>query len=142
MLPCLNCHNPVDPQKAKIFAGVFVCETCHLVATRLEERGTAELRSLLTLQREAIRIALTRGELVLGPAEPTRELSKKEVLEQIVKLSEAADAVKARARAGAGDPVDQLVIVPPDGADVRDVGGAGGGGPLAGPMAVPGHRPA
>jgi len=43
MLPCLNCHEPVEPTKAKIFAGVFVCENCFAVAERFEQRATQEL---------------------------------------------------------------------------------------------------
>ncbi len=85
-LPCLNCGAEVDPALAKVFAGVFVCETCHTVAVRLEQRATRELNSLLVLQREAIRIALIEGRLKLGPAEASRELTKKEVLEQVVDL--------------------------------------------------------
>lgn len=88
MLPCLNCQKQVDPQESKVFAGVFVCPTCYSVAERLEARATEELKSLLTLQREAIRVALIERRLALGPAEVQRDLTKKEVLEQIVQLSE------------------------------------------------------
>ena len=94
-LPCLNCKAAVDPAQAKVFAGVFCCPTCYLVAQRLEERCTRELKMLLITQREAIRIALIEGKLVLGPAEANRELSKQEVFQEIVRLQEGADRKKA-----------------------------------------------
>jgi hypothetical protein len=93
----MNCKAPVAPGAAKLFAGVYVCLGCHEVASRLETRGTAELKALLTLQREAIRIALVEGRLVLGPAEPARELSKREVLQEVMRLVDQADKKKAEA---------------------------------------------
>lgn len=95
MLPCLNCKAPVDPPKAKVFAGVFVCPTCYEVAERLEQRGTAELKALLTLQREAIRIALVEGRLHLSLADVSREPTKREVLQEVLRLAEQADKKKA-----------------------------------------------
>jgi hypothetical protein len=92
MLPCMNCQEMVDPKSAKFFAGVFVCPGCFGLADRFYQKGAEDLKGLLLMLQESIRVALVRGELKLGTAEPLRDLSKKEVLEQIVKLREKMDA--------------------------------------------------
>jgi len=119
-LPCMNCQKPVEPSSAKTFAGVFVCPVCFLTAERLEQRATQELKALLTMQREAIRIALIERRLVLGPAEPLRDLSKKEVLEQVLQLAEKANA--HRTSTGVGYSKDQPQDTGGDGAEVRAMG--------------------
>ena len=119
----MNCHEAVDPEKAQVFLGVYVCPTCHLVATRLRERIQAELKSLLTVADEALRIGLIEGKVVLGPAEAKRDLTKKEVLQQVMKLSEIADANKSRPRPVPGHLGDAAGAGTPDRADVRPVGG-------------------
>ena len=90
-LHCLNCKVPVNPSQAKIFAGVFCCETCFLAASRLEQRCALELQRLLTLQREAIRVALLEGKVTLGSAGANRELTKREVLQQVLTLQEGLE---------------------------------------------------
>jgi hypothetical protein len=115
----MNCRQPVDPEKAQVFLGVYVCETCHLVASRLRARIQDELKALLTMSDEALRIGLIEGKVVLGPAEAGRELTKREVLQQVVKLSEVADATKSRARPVHGHPGDTVVVGTPDRSDVR-----------------------
>lgn len=121
----MNCKQSVDPEKAKVFLGVYVCETCHLVASRLRERIQAELKSLLTMADEALRIGLIEGKVILGPAEVGRELSKREVLQQVVKLSEIADANKSRSRTVTGHHGDTPGAAAPHRPDVRPVGGRG-----------------
>lgn len=96
MLPCVNCQTPVDSAQAKIFASVFVCPQCYALAERFMQRATEELKALLLVQQEAIRLALTERRFFLGAAQPSRELSKKEVLEQILQFTEKADARRNR----------------------------------------------
>jgi hypothetical protein len=91
-LPCLNCQKPVQATEARIFAGTFVCPACFAIATRMEARLTSELKRLLLMTREAIRISIVERRLVLGPADEARDLSKKEVLEAIIQLQDRADA--------------------------------------------------
>jgi hypothetical protein len=101
----MNCKEPVNSNEAEIFAGVFCCTRCALVARRFFERGAQDLNGLLLMLQESIRIALVRGELKLGTAEPFRDLSKKEVFEQIIKLREKMDANSDST--GLGHPPDQ-----------------------------------
>jgi hypothetical protein len=91
-LPCLNCQKPVQAAEAKIFAGTFVCPVCFAIATRMEDRLNGELKRLLLMTREAIRISIVERKLALGPADAARDLSKKEVLEAIIQLQDRAEA--------------------------------------------------
>ena len=92
MLNCLNCKKPVAPAEAKTYAGVFVCPDCFATAERLEQRGSEQLKWLLTVQREAIRLALIDGRLHLGPTDLAEGPSKREVLEQVLNLAEKVHA--------------------------------------------------
>jgi hypothetical protein len=86
-LACLNCSAVVAPEDGKEFGGVFCCPTCHLLATRLYERGSRELKQLLILMHESIRVALVEGRLQFGESQ-LGELSKADLLAQIGQLVE------------------------------------------------------
>jgi hypothetical protein len=134
----MSCKEPVSPEDGKVFLGVFVCPTCHQLVGRLRDRNLKELQHLVTILDEALRIALIEGKLLV--AGDKKELSKREVLEQVLKLSEIADAHKTRAGADAGHPADQPQRPSPDGASVRPLGGPGVAGPAPRPVGIPGHR--
>ena len=125
-LPCLNCKKDVTPDVAKIYSGVFLCPDCFFVASRFEERITSELKSLLLIAREAIRIAAVKGELRFSPAESMADLSKKEVLESILKMSEMKDVHDRTARGGhtSQQPAATAARQPPP----RQLGVRGGSG--------------
>ena len=93
-LPCLNCKRDVAQDDLKVFAGIFVCPACYQIAERFNQRATEELKSLLVMQRELIRVALVEGRLHLGPAESTKELTKKEVFEELLRLADRKDQKK------------------------------------------------
>ena len=86
-LPCMNCKTIVDPNKAKIFMGVFCCGQCHEIATRQYQRLERELRAMLTLTGETIRLALIEGRMTLGPAD-MKETPKSELLRSLIDLAE------------------------------------------------------
>jgi hypothetical protein len=88
-LPCLNCQRQVAATEAKIFAGTYCCPTCFEIAQRIEARLESELKRMLVMLRESIRISIVERRLVLGPADAARDLSKKEVLEAIIQLQTA-----------------------------------------------------
>lgn len=128
----MNCQRPVDPAEAKFFGGsndlpsrpggqasVFVCPECFDLAELFRQRGRADLLDLLAMLEEAIKQALVRRELRLGSNEPLRDLSKKEVLEQIIKFKEKMDA--RRSGPGPGDSPHQPDSPPVEGEAVRDV---------------------
>jgi hypothetical protein len=132
MMPCMNCHRPVDPAVAKFFGGsndlpsrpggqasVFVCPECFDLVELFRNRARADLLDLLAMLEEALKQALVRGELRLGSNPPLRDLSKKEVLEQILTLKEKLDA--RRSGTGPGDPTHQPDRTSDEGEEVRDV---------------------
>ncbi len=86
-LRCLNCATEVSEGEARLFGGAFCCPTCHLIATRLYERGEKEIRKLLIGIQETIRIALIEGRLHFGEDEIDR-LSRADVLRCIGRLME------------------------------------------------------
>lgn len=62
MLPCLSCKEDVNPAEGKVFAEVFMCPTCFRIAERMFSTGEAELRMMLLVLKESIRVtALTEG---------------------------------------------------------------------------------
>lgn len=86
-LPCLNCKTSVEHDKAKVFQGVFVCEQCFEIATRSYARLERELKMMLTLAGETIRLALIEGRLHLG-AHDAKEVPKSELLRSVADLAE------------------------------------------------------
>lgn len=87
-LACMNCRKPVPTGEVKFFAEVFLCGVCNTQAVHLHERLERELKHLLVMSKEAIRISLVKGEFSF-PEGPGSEVSKREVLEQVMLLEEA-----------------------------------------------------
>jgi len=104
MIGCLNCGNPVPEGDAKIFAEVFVCPTCHAIASALYNRFSSDMKIALVLLKDILRERLITGKLQL-PEQSLETMSHTDVLRMIVRLQEMYDA--ARNRPGAGDPAQQ-----------------------------------
>lgn len=88
-LSCLNCKKPVHPDEARIFQAVFCCPQCHEIAVRAYGRLEKELRHLLTLAGDSIRVALIRGELQLSGPE-AKDIPKSELLRKVIEIAERA----------------------------------------------------
>lgn len=86
-LPCLNCKKPVKPDDARIFQSVFCCPQCHEIAVRSYGRLERELRHLLTLAADSIRVALIRGELQVTNTE-AKDIPKSELLRKLLETAE------------------------------------------------------
>lgn len=103
-LPCTNCQQPVEPKDAKFFgadgqatpappeAAVFVCKTCFDYAQSVVQRGARELLQLARLHADNVRAALCERRLFPGPAPVTRDLTKREVLQEAMRLMDKRDA--------------------------------------------------
>lgn len=89
-LPCMNCKADVAPDAGKFFAAVFLCADCQAMAVHFHERLERELKYLLTMARESIRISLVQGKFSF-PEGPAGEPSKRAVLEEILKMEEQRD---------------------------------------------------
>lgn len=86
-ISCMNCGKAVSEKSSKIFAEVFVCADCYQLADRLYRKCEGELKRLLLLLKEAVRVALVEGKLKYGQASDA-EVPKEELLKMIVQLSE------------------------------------------------------
>jgi hypothetical protein len=82
----LNCKKPVDPDSVKFFAQAFVCPVCYECAEHFVLKLEKELRHLLVIAKEAVRLALIEGRFHFNS--PGEGVSKKELLEEIVRLEE------------------------------------------------------
>lgn len=96
MIPCMNCQSPVPEKDGRVFAEVFVCPTCHAMAERMYVKCEGELRRMLLLLKETIRISLVEGKLRLPPAQALEEVSKEDLLKMIVTMTEKKHAAAAR----------------------------------------------
>lgn len=95
----MNCSAPVPSGKGQFFAEVFVCETCHTQAAHFWQRSEKELRNLLTITKESIRLSLISGKFVF-PEGQQGDLSKREVLEAVLKMEEAREQRARKPNAG------------------------------------------
>ena len=87
MLACVNCHKDVAPEQAKMFAEVLVCPNCYIVAERLFERGNKELRMMLTVLKEMIRLALVKGELQFAQQQ-SEENTSEDMMKKFARLAQ------------------------------------------------------
>jgi hypothetical protein len=86
----MNCKAPVPGGKGHFFAEVFICETCNTQAVHFWHRSEQELRNLLTITKESIRLSLISGKFVF-PEGQQGDLSKREVLEEVLRMEEARE---------------------------------------------------
>jgi hypothetical protein len=135
---CTNCRKELT-DTGKIYAEVLVCGDCFFIASRFEERILKELKALQLVAREAIRIGLVQHQLAFGQADPMRDLSKKEVLEQMLKMMEMRDAkrpVTQRSDSSQQPPPAAQAVRP-----LRQLGARGSARAQPGPLGLPGHHP-
>lgn len=84
-LRCLNCQLTYAHGIGVTVLGVMVCPSCAVVAERILERAEAELKMLLTLMKEKVRLSLIEGKLQFGPGAEAPP-SKEDVLKAIIEL--------------------------------------------------------
>jgi hypothetical protein len=85
-LPCCNCERLISGDEAHIYAEIWVCSECNTIARRFEEQILRELKYLVLLTRESIKEKLLAKGLHFAPASDTRDVPKKELLEQMVQM--------------------------------------------------------
>lgn len=84
----MNCQRALREDEAKFFAAVFVCSDCHFMAERLFTRARKELNQLLVVMKESIRLALIEGRLQFSNTVQVDEVSKKELIQNMMDLAE------------------------------------------------------
>lgn len=87
-LECMNCHKPTSNEEGKLFAEVFVCSTCYVLAERLYQRTESELRGLLLVLKDKIREYLVQGKLQYSTEDAEKPLSKRDLLQAIMSVEE------------------------------------------------------
>jgi hypothetical protein len=92
----VNCHKDIESSEAKMFAEVLVCPDCYVVAERLFERGNKELRMMLVVLKEMIRLALVKGELQFMQAQ-SEETNSEDMMKRFARLAQEVQ-LKAKPR--------------------------------------------
>jgi len=87
MLPCVNCGEEVNPNEAKLFAQIFICPKCHRVAEQLYARGEKELKMLLLVLRESIRLSIVQHNLQFSPKQ-LEDMDPKDLLTHLHKIAQ------------------------------------------------------
>ena len=90
----MNCKREVEQDQMKIFAEVLVCPECFTIADRLYDRGNRELRMMLTVLKEIIRLALIKGELQFSQPQ-SDEVRSEDLMKKFAAL---AKEVKSRSK--------------------------------------------
>lgn len=83
---CVNCKAQVG-DRGRVFESIMLCPTCYTIATRAFARVEKQLQDLLTMAKEAIRLAAIEGKL--QPPQATshpQEVTKKQLLEKMLEL--------------------------------------------------------
>lgn len=89
-LPCMNCGAEVPSSQAKFFAEVFVCTDCHAVAERMMQRTHKELKLVLAMMKDAIRMGLLQKKLRFRTPEELEKEDKADFLSRLGELVKAA----------------------------------------------------
>lgn len=72
---------------------VFICSNCKLVAERIFERAQQDVKHLLVMMKESIRLGLIEGRLQFRDPEQVEEVSRPDLIN---KLAELADQVREK----------------------------------------------
>ena len=92
---CMNCGSEQLAKDCRLCFGVLVCAECHEKANIIYDRARAELRTLLTLLEETIRLALVEGRLTFATEQASA--SKAQILRTILGLMENGNGAKRSA---------------------------------------------
>jgi len=82
----LNCKKTVEQDQGKFFAEAFICADCYAIADQLYDRGQKELKMLLLLLKESIRVAILKGELQFQPQQ-LKDMPKSDLLAHLAILN-------------------------------------------------------
>lgn len=89
-VPCVNCKKEFPSGDGKFWEKIFVCPDCYTVVTRIQERGEARLKYLLSILRQALKDALLEGRLQFATAEEANKdegEAKNDFLDQLQELA-------------------------------------------------------
>lgn len=84
----MNCQRDIPPNKGEFFMEVFVCPDCKCVAERVYERSQQDVKHLLLLMKEVIRMALMEGRLQFQDPKQVEEVSRSDLISRLAELAE------------------------------------------------------
>ena len=90
LLKCMNCQKELQPNGGEFFMEVFICSSCKLIAERLYERAQQDVKHLLVMMKEAIRLGLVQGQLQFRDPEQVEEVTRPNLLNKLAELAEQA----------------------------------------------------
>jgi hypothetical protein len=108
----MNCNNPTKGKNS--YQGVVLCSHCHSLALMCDQRAVKQVRDLLTIYRESLRVSLASGRLrpstaIPDPKSKVTEMPKREdlknVLAGVAQILEKTE--KGKAKAGGPDGPNQ-----------------------------------
>lgn len=86
----MNCCREVLPGDGKIFAEVFVCPDCYVVAERLYQRAHQVLKLVLVMMKDTIRLSLLQRRLSFKSS-AIETMTKSQLLGALSKLVDAGE---------------------------------------------------
>lgn len=89
-LRCMNCDAPIEQGEMKLFAQVCVCGSCYKMAERLYERANKELKLVLVMMKDAIRLSLLEKKLQFKTPDQIQSMKKADLLSRLGELVEQA----------------------------------------------------
>ena len=92
----MNCKREVPPNGGEFFMEVFICGNCKKIAVRLYERAQKDVKHLLVMMKEAIRLGLVQGQLQFRDPEQVEEVTRPDLLSRLAELAEQARENQAR----------------------------------------------
>ena len=89
LLNCVSCGKEVATEQGKLYAQIFVCPDCYTIAERIQQRGERELRAMLSLMKETIRLAILKHELGFMELKLAEDV-RTDLVTELAKLAEEA----------------------------------------------------
>ena len=84
-MTCMNCHVRITSLAAKLWQAVLVCDNCHALATSSCARIEMDLKRLLVLAQDRVRVALVEGKLhPTHDPQAQRDLTYKSVVDALM----------------------------------------------------------
>lgn len=90
----MNCDKELEKGEMKLFAQVCVCSGCAKTAERMLDRANEELKLVLVMMKEAIRVALLEKKLQFATPDQIRSMKKGDLLSKLGDLVEKAQERK------------------------------------------------
>jgi hypothetical protein len=84
----MNCSKRVSDGEGKLFAEVFVCAECFIMAEALFNRLEGELKGLLYILKDRIREHLVQGKFHYNTSKSLDQLSKQDMMTVLHTLKE------------------------------------------------------